>query len=141
MTTLSGLVHSFGGLLAVRLFLGLCEGGLLCGMVLYLSTMYKKNELQLRVGIFYASASLSGAFGGLLATAILKMDGVGGLAGWRWIFILEGIATVLIGILAAAMMPAGLGTARFFTEEERIFASGFTVLSALFLNILTQVLS
>lgn len=50
------------------------------------------------------------------------MDGVGKLAGWRWIFILEGIATVLIGFIAWLMMPADLNSAKFFTDEERQFA-------------------
>ncbi|TCD70815.1 hypothetical protein EIP91_001505 [Steccherinum ochraceum] len=121
VTTLSGLVQNFSGLLAIRFFLGFCEGGLLPGIMLYLSTLYKRHELQQRVGIFYASASLSGAFGGLLASAILKMDGVGGLAGWRWIFILEGIATVLIALTASIFMPADLASAKFFTEDERAF--------------------
>jgi len=76
----------------------------------------------MRVGIFYASASLSGAFGGLLAFGIIQMDGVGGLAGWRWIFILEGIATVLIATFAAFSLPADIGSAKFLTVEEREFA-------------------
>ncbi|OSC98925.1 MFS general substrate transporter [Trametes coccinea BRFM310] len=122
VTTLSGLVHNFSGLIAIRIFLGLCEGGLLPGIMLYLSTLYKRHELQQRVGIFYASASLSGAFGGLLATAIIKMDGVGGLAGWRWIFILEGIATVMIALTSMVILPADITSAKFFTEEEREFA-------------------
>ncbi|KAF8812453.1 MFS general substrate transporter [Phlegmacium glaucopus] len=122
VTTLTSLIHNFQGLLAIRIFLGLCEGGLLPGIILYLSTMYKRHELQLRVGIFYASASLSGAFGGLLATAILKMNGIAGLAGWRWIYILEGIATVIAGFIAAFILPESLDNAPFFTEEERAFA-------------------
>lgn len=122
MTTLSGLVENFAGLVAVRFVLGACEGGILPGIILYLSTIYKRHELQLRVGVFYASASLSGAFGGLLATAIIKMDGVGNLAGWRWIFILEGIATCLLGVLAAIILPASISSAKFLTEEEKQFA-------------------
>ncbi|KAI0080891.1 MFS general substrate transporter [Panus rudis PR-1116 ss-1] len=122
VTTLSGLVQNFSGLIAIRFFLGLCEGGLLPGMMLYLSTIYKRHELQSRVGIFYASASLSGAFGGLIATAIIKMDGVGGLAGWRWIFVLEGIATVAAAGLTGLFLPADLESAKFFTDEERGFA-------------------
>lgn len=59
---------------------------------------------------------------GLLATAIIKMDGIGGLAGWRWIFILEGIATVLAALVAAIFLPADLPSAKFFTEEERAFS-------------------
>ncbi|KAI0824785.1 MFS general substrate transporter [Trametes gibbosa] len=122
VTTLSGLVHNYSGLLAIRFFLGFCEGGLLPGIMLYLSTLYERHELQQRVGIFYASASLSGAFGGLLATAIIKMDGIGGLAGWRWIFILEGIATVMIALTSTFFLPADIKSAKFFTEEEREFA-------------------
>ncbi|KAF5363674.1 hypothetical protein D9756_000641 [Leucocoprinus leucothites] len=143
LTNTSQQVNSYGGLLAIRLCLGLCEGGLLPGMVLYLSMIYKRHEFQLRVGIFYASASLSGAFGGqqtfchekslfialsaspslgLLASAIIQMEGVGGLAGWRWIFILEGIATILAAGFAAIILPADLASANFLTQEERDFA-------------------
>ena len=57
-----------------------------------------------------------------MASAIEKMDGVGNLAGWRWIFILEGIATVLIAFFSWIFMPADLLSAKFFTEEERAFA-------------------
>ncbi|KAI0068668.1 MFS general substrate transporter [Artomyces pyxidatus] len=121
VATLTGLIESFGGLVAVRLVLGASEGGLLPGIILYMSTIYKPHEFQQRVGIFYATSSLSGAFGGLLASAILKMDGLGNLAGWRWIFILEGIATCMVGLLSAAILPRSLETARFLTEEERIF--------------------
>ncbi|KIY71431.1 MFS general substrate transporter [Cylindrobasidium torrendii FP15055 ss-10] len=122
VTTLTCLVQNFAGLVAVRLALGLCEGGLLAGIVLYLSTIYKRHELQFRVGVFYASASLSGAFGGLLATAIIRMDGIAGLAGWRWIFLLEGIATCLLAFLAWMSMPSNIAEAKFLTPEEREFA-------------------
>ncbi|KAJ7771055.1 MFS general substrate transporter [Mycena maculata] len=122
ITTLTALANNFGGLIAIRLFLGLSEGGLLGGIVLYLSTIYKPHELQLRVSIFYASASISGAFGGLLATAILSLDGVGNLAGWRWIFVLEGLTTVLSGLVSAFVLPKSIAEARFLSEEERKFA-------------------
>jgi MFS family permease len=48
VTTLTGLIHNFSGLVAIRLFLGFCEGGLLPGIILYLSTIYKRHEFQLR---------------------------------------------------------------------------------------------
>jgi len=60
-----GFVKGYGSFVAVRAILGMCEGGLLPGMVLYLSTFYKRSELALRIGLFYTAASLSGAFGGL----------------------------------------------------------------------------
>jgi MFS family permease len=65
---------------------------------------------------------LSGAFGGLLASAIIKLDGHGNLAGWRWIFILEGIASSLVGVLSMFFLPESLKKARFLTQEEREFA-------------------
>lgn len=73
-----GVVTSYEGLLAVRSLLGIAEGGLLPGMVLYLSLLYKREELALRMGLVYSSASLSGAFSGLLATGINNMNGIGG---------------------------------------------------------------
>jgi MFS family permease len=59
-----GFVRDFGSFVAVRALLGIAEGGLLPGMVLYLSSMYTRGELALRIGLFYSAASLSGAFGG-----------------------------------------------------------------------------
>lgn len=54
------------------------------------------------------------------------MDGIEGLAGWRWIFILEGIATVLIALSSMLFLPADLYSAKFFTEEERAFSSQYS---------------
>lgn len=105
-----GVTQSYTGLLAVRAVLGFVEGGLLPGMVrdfspsrcsrdillivsppqvLYLSMLYRRDEMGLRMGLVYSSASLSGAFGGLLATGLNRLNGVGGYQGWRWIFIIE----------------------------------------------------
>ncbi|KAJ3869644.1 MFS transporter [Lentinula novae-zelandiae] len=123
VTTLTGLVHNLGGILAIRIVLGACEGGLLPGMILYLSTIYKRHELQLRCVHTFQVMYHSSMFHSLLATAILKMDGIGGLAGWRWIFILEGICTILFCLVAAIYLPADIASARFLTTEEREFAA------------------
>lgn len=61
------------------------------GINLLLSCWYSRREQNLRVAIFFAGATLAGAFGGALAYGISKMDGIGGLEGWRWIFLLEGV--------------------------------------------------
>lgn len=58
---------------------------------------YRRHECGLRMAIFFSAATAAGAFGGLLARGILEMRGVGGLEGWRWLFILEGMLTFLIG--------------------------------------------
>lgn len=56
------------------------------------------KDLSTRISYFYCASALSGAFSGLLAAGIAEMDGVAGLEGWRWIFLLEGIVTVILGV-------------------------------------------
>ncbi|THH12739.1 hypothetical protein EW146_g7411 [Bondarzewia mesenterica] len=77
--------------------------------------------LQYRVGLFFGAASLAGAFSGLLAFGISFMSGTAGLLGWSWIFILEGIATALVGVLALFVFVDFPATAAFLTPEERSF--------------------
>ncbi|EPS38004.1 hypothetical protein H072_8259 [Dactylellina haptotyla CBS 200.50] len=97
--TLTGIVQNFAGLAVVRFWLGLFEAGFLPGAVLLVSNWYMPNETQTRIAILYTSAASGGAFSGILAFGIAKMDGLAGLGGWRWIFIMEGIVTVLLGVV------------------------------------------
>ncbi|THV07792.1 MFS general substrate transporter [Dendrothele bispora CBS 962.96] len=106
IVTLQGLVTSYPGLVVARAILGAIEGPMFPGIVLYLSGFYTRKELALRVAVFFSSASLSGAFSGLLAAAIVNMDGIGGKPGWAWIFILEGIFSVLMGVLGFFVVPS-----------------------------------
>jgi MFS family permease len=119
--TLMGIVQNYHGLLISRLFLGVAEAGLFPGVAYYLTMWYCRHEIQLRQSLFFSAASIAGAFSGLLAFGIAKMDGIGGLEGWRWIFILEGIVTVLVAVLAFFMLHDFPETASFLTEEERAF--------------------
>lgn len=80
---------------------------------------YRRNELGTRVGVFFSSATIAGAFSGLLAAAIAKMDGVGGRPGWAWIFILEGLFTVLCAIASFFILSDFPDTAKFLTDTER----------------------
>ncbi|OOQ91533.1 putative MFS transporter [Penicillium brasilianum] len=98
--TCMGLVKNYSGLMAVRWFLGLSEAGLFPGVGYFLSCWYKRSEFGVRMAIFFSAAALAGSFGGLLAAAIAKMDGVGGKQGWAWIFILEGLVTIVIGFIS-----------------------------------------
>jgi predicted MFS family arabinose efflux permease len=66
---------------------------------------YKRHELQMRVGLFFSAAALSGAFSGLLAAAIVQMDGQRGMRGWQWIFLLEGVVTICYGAVLATILP------------------------------------
>jgi MFS family permease len=89
------------------------------GAAFCLSSWYKRRELSWRISILFSAAALAGAFGGILAFAINKMDGLGGQEGWRWIFYIEGIATVIVGALAFFLLndfPSD--RPKFLTEEE-----------------------
>jgi MFS family permease len=119
--TLTGVVTSYQGLVAARFFLGLAEAGFFPAAAYLLTIWYKRYEIQSRMAVFYAACSLSGAFGGLLAFAIEKMDGIGGLAGWKWIFIIEGIFPALCAIPVWFYLPDAPETAAFLSDEEREF--------------------
>lgn len=116
-----GFVTNYVQLLVTRALLGTFEAAVFPGISYILSMYYKKNELLVRQSIFFSAASMAGAFSGLLAAAISKMGGVGGYEGWRWIFILEGLATLLAGLLSFIWFPLFPQNANFLTEEEREF--------------------
>lgn len=82
---------------------------------------YKRNEAQKRFSFFFSSTTLAGAFGGLLASAIGKMDGLQGYRGWRWIFILEGLLTCLVAFAWFFLIPDFPEDVKWLNEEERTF--------------------
>lgn len=92
IATLQGVTQNLPGFFVVRTFLGIAEGGLFPGVVFYLSMWYRRSERTYRIALFFSAASLAGAFGGILAYGIGFMKNVGGLSGWRWIFIIVSLA-------------------------------------------------
>ncbi|KAI5457431.1 major facilitator superfamily domain-containing protein [Mariannaea sp. PMI_226] len=119
MTMVMGSVKNFGGLLGVRMALGLAEGGLFPGVTYYITMWYKRHECGLRMAIFFSAATAAGAFGGLLARGIMEMDGLGGVDGWAWIFIIEGAMTMVAAIAAFFAMYDYADTAKFLNDAER----------------------
>ncbi|WQF80838.1 Putative major facilitator superfamily, MFS transporter superfamily [Colletotrichum destructivum] len=117
--TCNGVVQSYGGLIAVRIFLGLFEAGFLPGAILIISKWYLPNETQTRIALLYTSAASGGGFSGLLAFAIAKMDGVGGYEGWRWIFIIEGLATVGIGAMCFFFLVDSPALSKWLDADEK----------------------
>ena len=114
-----GFVHNWSGLMAARWFLGLAEAGLFPGVNYYLSCWYRRDEFGLRAAIFFSAAALSGSFGGLLAAAIEMMDGIAGIEGWAWIFILEGLLTIVVGLISPWMVHDFPDEAKFLTDDDR----------------------
>ncbi|KAJ3848506.1 major facilitator superfamily domain-containing protein [Lentinula lateritia] len=119
--TLMGLVKTYPQLVGVRVCLGVAEAGLFPGVAYYLSLWYPRSALQTRIGLFFGAATLAGAFSGLFAFAISFMSGTRGLLGWSWIFILEGIITVAVGLIAFIVLVDFPATAKFLTPEEQAF--------------------
>lgn len=92
---LTGVVQNYSGMLTTRFFLGAIEAGFFPGVLFLMTCWYKKSELGKRFSIFYTASVFSGALSGLLAGAITDgMEGVQGIRGWRWLYIIEGTITV-----------------------------------------------
>ncbi|KAK1831491.1 major facilitator superfamily domain-containing protein [Podospora conica] len=121
ITVFQGFVQNFAGILVTRFLLGVFECGMFPGCFYLISMWYKRSEAQKRYSFFFSSTSLAGAFGGLLASAIGKMDGVRNYSGWRWIFILEGLITVVFGILFLFTFPSFPEESKWLTPEELVY--------------------
>lgn len=119
VTIFSGFISNIGGLYATRLVLGACEGGLFPGLNLYLTMVYRREEQAKRVAYLFVCTAIAGAFGSLLAYGILHMDGVSGLAGWKWVYIIEGLFSIVIAALVWFGLPNDPSNAYFLNAEEK----------------------
>ncbi|KAH9968843.1 major facilitator superfamily domain-containing protein [Russula dissimulans] len=119
--TFHGFAHNYRDIISLRFLLGLTEAGLYPGITYYLSSWYKRSELGFRIAVFFSAATIAGAFSGFLAVAIHNMDGIGGRPGWAWIFIIEGLATILVACLSPWILQDFPETAKFLTEAERAY--------------------
>jgi predicted MFS family arabinose efflux permease len=91
---------------ATRSILGLLEGGFIPDIVLWLSYFYTSRELPTRLSFFWTALSVTTIITSLLAFALLHMRGVAGWAGWRWLFLIEGFITFVVGVASFFLMPA-----------------------------------
>ncbi|KAG2057862.1 allantoate permease [Suillus hirtellus] len=113
--------------LVCRALLGVLQGGFIPDLILYLSYFYTKTELPMRLALFWMTENFVAILASFIAYGVLHMDGVAGIAGWRWLFIIEGILTLLIGIFCFFNMPpsptqtkAWFRPKGWFTEREEI---------------------
>jgi len=118
----TAFVHNFSQMCAVRFVLGIFEAGMLPGIAYYLSRWYRRSELAFRLALYVVAAPLAGAFGGLLASGILKLDNFAGLEHWRMIFAIEGIVTVAISVIAFFTLTDRPATAKWLSQEEKDLA-------------------
>ncbi|RXW17305.1 hypothetical protein EST38_g8547 [Candolleomyces aberdarensis] len=115
--------------LLCRAFLGFLQGGFIPDLILYLSYFYTKNELPIRLSLFWMSMNVCSILASFLAFGVLRMRGILGKAGWRWLFLVEGLLTLCIGIATFFKMPPGPTQTKtwyrpkgWFTDREEVIA-------------------
>ncbi|KAI0880468.1 MFS general substrate transporter [Annulohypoxylon maeteangense] len=108
--------------LVTRALLAFLQGGFIPDVILYLSYFYKHHELSIRLGFFWTMMSVADILCGLLAAGFLEMRGVLGYAGWRWLFLLEALITLIVGLFSFVLMPPGpCQTANWFRGKNGWF--------------------
>ncbi|KAM0540964.1 hypothetical protein ACHAPJ_013426 [Fusarium lateritium] len=124
VATFQAFQKGLGPFMATRLLLGLCEAGFIPAALFTMTRWYKRNEISRRYSWFFIGNMTAAAMTGIIAYGILHMRGVAGLAGWQWLFIIEGIFTVLVGIAFLltfpdqVIKPVSILKVRYFTERE-----------------------
>ncbi|KAL3463428.1 major facilitator superfamily domain-containing protein [Aspergillus heterothallicus] len=119
ISTLCGVVHNFAGMVSIRFFLGFVEAAFLPGALMILSKWYTRRELTTRNAILFCGNLISNAFSALVGAGVLSnMQGTLGHAAWRWLFWIEGAATMSIAISAGFILPDLPTNTRGFTKEE-----------------------
>ncbi|KAI8137901.1 major facilitator superfamily domain-containing protein [Fennellomyces sp. T-0311] len=117
------LVKNHSALYGLRILLGFAEAPFYPGMVFLLGNWYTRQELGTRTAFFVAGSQFSGAFSGLISGAIAQtLDGAHGMRGWKWLFIIEGLIGVVIGVAGFFLIPDYPHNTRFILNEQRTIA-------------------
>lgn len=123
VSLLTFLAHDYKSMLACRFVLGITEAPFYPGALYMLSMFYTRKEIATRMSIFYTGNMLASAFSGLIAAGVFA--GLGekhGLAGWQWLFIVQGIASIVVSFAAFFLLPDSPLKTRWLTYEERQLA-------------------
>jgi sugar phosphate permease len=118
----TAFIQNFTSLIAMRLLLGLVEGGILPGYAFYLSKFYRRYELVTRMGAFYSATLLSGFFGGFLAAGLVQIPAFGPIHTWRNIFFFEGLIPMILAGVLFWILPKEPINAKFLNAEDKQFA-------------------
>ncbi|GAA6003850.1 hypothetical protein JCM10207_006435 [Rhodosporidiobolus poonsookiae] len=90
--------------LALRFLIAFFQGGFIPDIILYLSYFYSNSEMPIRIAFFFTANFYTGTITGFAAVGLLKMRGIGGYAGWRWLFLIEGLVTLVVAIMSIFML-------------------------------------
>lgn len=120
ITLLTYKAHNFETMLVCRFLLGIFEAPFYPGAVYILSMVYTRKEIASRMSIFYTGNMLASAFSGLIAAGVFEgLNGVNGLAGWKWLFIIQGAASLLVAFCAFYLIPDSPLQIRWLSQEQR----------------------
>jgi len=123
VSTLTGITKNYTGILLARFFLGFVEAPFYPGVLYLISGWYKRDELAVRTTLVTCGSVLASGFGSVFASGILTgMQGKLGQAAWRWLFYIEGGATILVAICAFFILPDFPHNTKWLTAEERALA-------------------
>jgi sugar phosphate permease len=125
MATIQAAATSFAGMLPLRLLLASFEAGFYCGVIFYLTLFYTRGELSFRLAIFFGSALLAAAFSGLISFGVFQIEHPD-IHGWQWLFLIEGGATIIVGVTAFFWLPAHPENAWFLDDNEKAAARART---------------
>ncbi|KAK9357753.1 major facilitator superfamily domain-containing protein [Lipomyces starkeyi] len=119
-----GATKNWQQLAGVRFVLGFVESGFAPGIAFYLSSWYRRYELASRFAFYYTAVAVAGGLSGLLAGLITQyLDGARGIAGWRWLFIIDGVGSCLVGCILWFFMADYPSNTRWLTPEEQLLAA------------------
>lgn len=118
VASLTGLIHTAGEFYAIRFVLGIAEAGFVPGVLVYLSHWYRSADRAKSMALFFAGIPLAQVVGGPLAAVLLRLNWMG-LAGWRWLLILEGLPAFLLGIVTLFYLTERPQEAKWLRPEER----------------------
>ncbi len=112
-------VHGPRMFYTLRVLLGVAEAGFFPGMLLYFTAWFPSNERARAISRFMTAIPVASIVGGPISGALLGLSGVGGIAGWRWLFLLEGLPAVALGFVTLAHLDDRPADARWLTDAER----------------------
>jgi MFS transporter, ACS family, tartrate transporter len=105
----------------MRFLLGAAEAGFFPGIILYLTYWYRAKDRARAVALFATAATLSGFVNSPISGQLLQLDGSFGLAGWQWLFLIEGIPAVIVGMMALFILPDKPEVARWLSDAEKLW--------------------
>jgi ACS family tartrate transporter-like MFS transporter len=113
-------VRSAGAFYALRFLLGLAEAGFFPGIIYYLTRWVPARERARTIATFMTATLMAGVIGGPVSGAVLGLNGASGLAGWQWLFLLEGVPAALLGLFVLAVLTERPGDASWLSREQKV---------------------